>query len=440
MTPALTLDAPAAPVGTRQAWSLVLALTLCNVTAQIDRFAMTLLITPMQLELGLDDTQTGLVGGLVTGVFYALAGLPLARLADQFSRKRLIVFGLVGWSLMTMASGLAVGFWTLCLARMLLAVGDASLGPAANSLIANVFAPNRLSGPLSVFASAASFGNALASLLVAALLAAAPWAAGWLSFGGAPMSPWRIVMLGLGLMGVLPLLAMLMLREPPRRPQAGARPDFRAFLAYLKPRRRAFGVCYLGYALFVLPFVALQFWLPTAFERQHGLPTPTVGIWLGVGALVAGAPGTLFGGWLAGRLERGGRRDGKLLVLMLAALAALPATVASQIVPDARLGTAFVWLAMFCAAMALGPVTAAIQALVTDVFRAQAAALLYLLIFIVAFMGIPLAGALTDHLFGDPRRLGSALILLSLLFCSLAVVLVARGRRHYLAALEADRR
>jgi len=65
---------------TRQAWGLVLALTLVNVMAQVDRFAMTLLVTPMQQELGLNDTQTGLIGGLVTGVFYALAGLPLARL------------------------------------------------------------------------------------------------------------------------------------------------------------------------------------------------------------------------------------------------------------------------------------------------------------------------------------------------------------------------
>lgn len=428
--------AGAATAERRRAWALVAALTLCNVMSQIDRFAMTLLITPMQQELGLDDTQTGLIGGLVTGVFYALAGLPLARLADRHSRKWLIVGGIVGWSLMTMASGLAIGFWTLCLARLLLSVGDAALGPAANSMIANVFPPQRLAQPLSVFASAGSFGNALASVLVAGLLALAPWAAGWLSFDGTPMSAWRIVMLGLGLIGVLPLLAMLLVREPQRRPMAGARPGLRAFFAHLAPQRRAFAACYLGYALFVLPFVALQFWLPTAYERVHGVPTTTVGVWLGLGYLLAGAPGTLFGGWLSEALMRRGHRDAPLRVLQLAALAALPATLASQWVADPRLGTGCVWLAMFCAAMALGPVTAAIQALVADHFRAQAAALLYLLIFIVAFMGIPLAGALTDHVWHDPQRLGHALGLLSLVFCSAAALLAARGRRHYRAALD----
>ena len=121
----MTLHAPDPQYGDRQAWYLVFALTLCNILSQVDRFAMTLLVTPMQRDLGLNDTQTGLIGGLVTGLFYALAGLPLARLADQYNRKLLILFALVGWSLMTMASGLAIGFWTLCIARLLLAVGVA---------------------------------------------------------------------------------------------------------------------------------------------------------------------------------------------------------------------------------------------------------------------------------------------------------------------------
>ena len=74
--------------GTRQAWGLVLALTLVNVMAQVDRFAMTLLVTPMQKDLGLNDTQTGLIGGLVTGVFYALAGLPLRDWPTRSAARR----------------------------------------------------------------------------------------------------------------------------------------------------------------------------------------------------------------------------------------------------------------------------------------------------------------------------------------------------------------
>lgn len=97
----MTHPAPDPHYGNRQAWYLVFSLTLCNILSQVDRFAMTLLVTPMQRDLGLNDTQTGLIGGRVTGLFYALAGLPLARLADQYNRKLLILVALTGWSLMT---------------------------------------------------------------------------------------------------------------------------------------------------------------------------------------------------------------------------------------------------------------------------------------------------------------------------------------------------
>ncbi len=430
-----TLNQAASVSSVRQAWYMVFALTVCNVMSQVDRFAMTLLVTPMQQELHLNDTQTGLIGGLVTGLFYAIAGLPLARIADQFSRKWLIFCGLLGWSLMTMASGLAVGFWTLCLARMLLSVGDASLGPAANSLIANVFPAQRLSQPLSVFATAGSFGNTVAAMLVAGLLALAPFMSPYLMFAGAPMAPWRIVMLGLGLVGIIPLLLMLYVREPVREIETGAKPDFRGFLAYLKPRWRAYGVCYFGYALFVLPFIALAFWLPTAFERVHHLPTPTVGFWLGMGYLVAGVPGTLFGGWLAERLERSGRADGKILVLFLASFLGMPFGVLSQLAPDFVWGIGFVWCAMFCAATALGPVSAAIQAITPSAYRAQAAAVLYLLIFIVAFMGIPMTGLITDLMFKDPLKIGMALSLISIVFSSLAALLAWRWKGHFIGAV-----
>jgi MFS family permease len=430
----MTLHAPDPQYGDRQAWYLVFALTLCNILSQVDRFAMTLLVTPMQRDLGLNDTQTGLIGGLVTGLFYALAGLPLARLADQYNRKLLILFALVGWSLMTMASGLAIGFWTLCIARLLLAVGDAALGPSANSMIGNVFRPDKLSAPLSVYASAGSLGNAAAAVLVAAFLFVAPFVAPPLTFGGVPMAPWRVVMIGLGLVGAVPMIILLFVREPVRPHHEGDRPDFRAFVAYLKSHRLAYLPCYLGYASFVLPFVAMAFWAPTAFERVHGLSTPITGAWMGAGYLVAGAPGTIFGGWLSGWLERRGHADGKLLVLLIATLASVPAVVASQLAGDPKVAMGFLWVAMACAAMALGPATAAIQVLAPDQFRAQAAVVLYLLIFIVAFMGIPITGFLTDAVFGDPKRIGHALIALALVFGTMAAGLVWRYRGHYVLA------
>ncbi|MDE2158496.1 MAG: MFS transporter [Burkholderiales bacterium] len=408
-----------------------------NVVGQVDRFAMTLLVTPMQHDLGLNDTQTGLIGGLVTGLFFALAGLPLARLADQFNRTRLVIIGLGVWSLMTAAQGLTIGFWTLCLARLFLTVGEASLGPSSNSLLGNVFPRGRLARPLSVVATGSSLGNAAASALVALFLFVAPYVAPPLSFGGAAMAPWRVVMIGLGLVGLVPMLLLALAGEPVRPAQKGEKPDFRTFVRYVRARWRAYLPCYLGYALFVLPFVALSFWLPTAFERRHGLAPTVTGVWLGIGYLIAAAPGTIFGGWLADRLERGGRADGKLQVLMIATVGAAGATIVSQLLADPKIAMGFVWLAMACAAMGLPPVLAAVQALTVDRFRGQASAVLYLLIFIVAFMGIPVAGALTDDVFKDRNSINLALVALTLVFGTASFVLVWFGRRNYVAGVAA---
>lgn len=423
--------------GKRRAWFLVFALMVTNIIAQVDRFAMTLLVAPMQKDLGLNDTQTGLIGGLVTGLFFAIAGLPLARLADQFNRTRLVVISLVIWSVMTALQGLAVGFWSLCLVRVFLTAAEASLGPALNSLLGNVFERDALARPLSVVATGSSLGNAAAAGLVALFLFLAPFVAPPLSFGGQPMAPWRVVMIGLGLVGIVPMLMLLAAGEP-RRPATGAAsPDFRRFVAYLRPRWQAYQPCYLGYIFFVLPFVALSFWLPTVFERKHGLPTTVTGVWLGMGYLLASAPGTLFGGWLADRLLRSGHEDGRLKVLMIATAGAVAATVVSQLLPNPHVAMAVVWLALAFAGMGLAPVLAAIQALTPDHFRGQASAVLYVLIFIVAFAGIPMAGALTDGLFKDRNQLHLSLAIMAAVFGLLSLLLVWRTRRHYVAGVRA---
>lgn len=423
--------------GTRRAWFLVFSLMVTNIVSQVDRFAMTLLVAPMQKDLGLNDTQTGLIGGLVTGLFFAAAGLPLARLADQYNRVRLVVICLIIWSVMTALQGLAVGFWSLCLVRVFLTAAEASLGPAANSLIGNLFARDALAKPLSVVATGSSLGNAAAAGLVALFLVLAPFVAPPLTFGGEPMAPWRVVMIGLGIVGVVPMVMLLLAGEPKRPVNAAASPDFKHFVAFLKPRWKAYQPCYFGYIFFVLPFVALSFWLPTMFERKHGLPPTVTGVWLGLGYLIASAPGTIAGGWLADRLQKRGHEDGRLKVLMIATAGAVVATVASQLVPNPQVAMAFVWVAMALAGMGLAPVLAGIQSLTPDQFRGQAAAVLYVLIFIVAFAGIPLAGAISDGVFKDRNSLHLALAVMAVVFGLISFVLVWRTRRHYVAGLRA---
>ena len=415
----------------REAWYLVFALTVCNIIATVDRMVMTLLVTPMQQSLGLSDTDTGLIGGLVLGLFYALAGLPLAHYADRLNRRNLICVALVAWSVMTAVCGLTVGFWSLFMARVLVAVFDAALSPSGTAMLADAFPSKALSRPLSVFAIGSSLGNTLAAVLTKVFLWATPVVLvgyGWL---GRPLEPWRGVFFGLALLGLIPLVLLLAAPEPPRRETSAQAVPLREFLRHLTGRWRAYLPCYLGYTLMVLPLVCVAFWTPTAYERLYGVSPTTAGTWMGLGYIGFGITGTLGGGWLADRWERTGRADGKLRVLLVAALGLAPFAIVGQLMPTMWSAMPCLWAAMFFAGMGLAPISAAVQVMTPGALRARAAAVLYLIVNLVAFAGIPLAGAVTDYVFGDPQQINLALLCITAVFETLAVGLIWWGLPHF---------
>ena len=154
-------------------------------------------------------------------------------------------------------------------------------------------------------------------------------------------------------------------------------------------------------------------------------------MWMGIGYILFGITGTLGGGWLADRWDRNGRVDGKLRVLLVAALGLAPFAVAGQFMHTMWSALPCLWAAMFFAGMGLGPISAAVQVMTPTALRARAAAVLYLIVNLVAFAGIPLAGAVTDYGFGNPNRINLSLATITVVFEALAVALVAWGMPHF---------
>ena len=123
----------------RYAWAVVALLMVIYTVAFIDRQILALLVDPVKRDLGVTDLQFGLLTGLSFGLFYTFFGIPFARLADNSSRRGLIAFGIALWSMATAACGLVRTFPMLFLARMGVGVGEATLTPAANSMICDLF-------------------------------------------------------------------------------------------------------------------------------------------------------------------------------------------------------------------------------------------------------------------------------------------------------------
>ena len=201
------------PLLPRQAWIVVAMLVAASVISYLDLQVLAVLVAPIKADLGIDDGRIGLLYG-VFAVFYAFAGVPVARLSDRYSRKRLITAGMCLWSVMTLLAGLSRTFEHLLLARIGMGIGMAVLTPAATSLIADCFARERTALAVSIFQTGSVVGSGLAFVIGGVLYRLAEHH-GPVSFLGLQrLEPWQQVMLLSGLPGLLLAPFMFGLREP----------------------------------------------------------------------------------------------------------------------------------------------------------------------------------------------------------------------------------
>ena len=182
----------------RSAWLLLALLTLLNVINFVDRQLITSLQIPLREDpqLLLSNLQNQLLAGYAFSVVYSVAGLFLGTLADRWHRPRLIALGLLVWSGMTAASGLAQNFWQLGLARVFVAVGEATLTPASVAMLGDVFRPRQRSLATGLYYLGIPLGASL-SLIVANLLWPIPWIG------------WRGCFVALGLVGLVMVVVLL---------------------------------------------------------------------------------------------------------------------------------------------------------------------------------------------------------------------------------------
>ena len=201
-------------------WFAVGVLLAAYAVSFLDRLILTLIVQPLKADLGISDTEFGLLQGPAFALFYATMGLPLGWLADRVHRVRLMAVAILFWSLMTFLSGYATEYWHLLLCRFGVGFGEAALVPAAVSLLADLFPPQRRALPVSVFTAGLAVGSGLALYLGGSFIAFAEQGATQLPLLGPVFeghAPWQIVLMLAGLVGV-PVAASSATRRPSRVP------------------------------------------------------------------------------------------------------------------------------------------------------------------------------------------------------------------------------
>ena len=293
-------------------WTVVALLLLTAILAYTDRQVLSLLVDPVRRDLGIGDTEISLLLGTAFALVYGIAGIPLGWLADRWSRRNMIVGGIVLWSLATVACGLAHSYAELFAARIFVGLGEAVLSPAAISLISDYFPPQRRGTAVGFFLAGIAIG-AGGSIVIGGLALSAVES----GFFGTDLPAWRLVLLLIGAPGLLWGLLLFAIREPERRTEELAESG--------GPRQMAgwqrLAPLYAAVALASLVDNAVGAWSPSLLIRQFSLEPAAVGVTLGLLLVVGFGVGVLAGGMLA---DWAGSARGKIRVCLAAALLILP--------------------------------------------------------------------------------------------------------------------
>jgi MFS family permease len=379
----------------------------------IDKGIVGVLAEPIRREFSIGDSEMGLLLGLAYSLLSGVLGLGLGWLVDHRKRRNLLAGAITLWSVSTIACGLSQGFSHFFIARMLVGLGEAAVAPAALSLIADLFEPRHRGRALSAYLIGASVGSALSSTIP-----------GWIVGSGLALdlplfgtvAPWRSAFVLCGAVGPLIGLLFLTVREPVRHGLSDSGADLArigAKLGHLWSMRRVVVPLYAGFCLFYVALVGITAWTATFLGRRYGLTIADFSGALGLMLLISGMGGYLVSGFLSdSRLGRGSR--GRIALLAGLPLLALPSAFATFApgVTSALLMLAAIGTAMPILNVAMN---ATVQDILPNRMRGFGYAVLGLSSALIAGAGGPwLVAMATDHLLGDPARIGTSFVIVGL--------------------------
>lgn len=415
------------------AWTTVTILMLAYVLSFIDRQILSLLVEPIKRDMMISDTQMSLLMGFSFALFYTICGIPLGRLADTKSRRGLIAIGVLLWSAATAACGLAKMYWHFLLCRIGVGVGEAALSPAAYSLIADSFPPERRATAISVYSMGIYLGSGMALLLGGLVIKVASAQGQVMLPVVGEVRPWQLIFLILGAAGIVFSLLMLAIREPARRGVgAGVAVPFSQVGQYLSANRRTVMCHNFGFAFLSFAGYGSAAWVPSFFGRSYGWEAPEIGIIYGLLVAVFGCLGIVIGGRLADFLAKRGHSDANMRVGVLAALGALPTVLLFPLMPNGTWAAVLLAPSIFFLSMPFGVAPAAIQEIMPNSMRGQASAV-YLFVITLFGLGVgPTAVAMvTDYAFGYPEALRYSLLITTTVAVVAAAILLMMGLKPY---------
>ena len=418
---------------------VVVLLTLASTLSFIDRQILNVMIGPIKRDLGgLSDTEISLIIGLAFSLVYTLASYPLAQMADRWNRRNIIAGGIFAWSLMTGLAGLAQSFWQLFAARMGVGIGEASLGPASTSMIADNFEQARLPLAFGIVATAPFIGSGLATLVGGPLIDYLETQPQIVVPVLGELFSWQVVLILVGFPGVLLAAAMFTLREPPRTGVAADRTfTVGEVAAFALSRWRYLSLHFAGYLCLSIQGFAFLTWVVELFVRKFEWSRTEIGVTYGLIAIVVGIAGSVWSGWYAGRLIARKQGDAPMRIALWSAVGLAPVAVAMPLLPSGMVAAVLLIPITFCMAMPPGLSNAALQAIAPNRMRGQIIALYLISVSFLSYLFAPLIiGLMNDFVFRSESAIDLSMSTLAVINYSIAIVCLSLSLKPLREAMD----
>ena len=407
-------------------WYVVFLLTIAATLSFIDRQILNVMIGPIKRDLGgLSDTEISLIIGLAFSTVYSLTTLPLARIADRYSRRNVIAAGIFSWSLMTALAGMANSFWQLFTARMGVGIGEASLGPASTSMLADYFDEHRLPFAYGIVASAPFIGTGLANIVGGPLidyLEAQPKVI--LPFFG-EMFSWQTVLVTVGLPGILLAAVMFTIKEPQRVGVSAEKDEgfsYKELWEFCLSRKKFLSFLFVAYLCLSIQGFAFLTWIVEFFVRTHGWTRTEIGLSYGFIALFFGTAGSVLAGYFAGYLVAKGSPNAPMRVCFWGTVGLAPLAILMPLLDNAHLALAIVVPITFFMGVPPGLSNAALQAISPNRLRGQMIAVYLICVSFLSYLFAPLIiGLMNDYVFGREDAINLSLSSLAAVNYAIAI-------------------
>ena len=425
--------------GLGYAYYVTFVLLFAYTLSFVDRQILGLLVQPIKKDLSLADWEFSILHGFAFAIFYTLIGIFLGRVADRWNRRNLIIIGMLIWVLATGAGGYVTGFVSLFIARMLVGVGEAALSPAAYSILADYFPPERRARAMSIYTSGVYIGSATAFIVGGLVIQAASQGREVVIPLLGSFKPWQA--------GIPALLLMYTVREPLRRgiqtlvgqKQASTSTIATAHahvpapnLSHVIQHRSAYVPLLLAPGLSGLVTFSVTAWLPATFIRQWGWTPGEIGPAYGLIILTFGIGGMLTSGFLADYLTSRGKLVGSVAVSLCATAVLIASGLMLAYAQTPTIALAAVSITTFFLGMPVALAPPILQSITPNQLRGQVTSIYLLIVNLIGLgCGPFLVAFFTDFVFHDEKKVGMSLGLVCAMGATIGVICLASALGPY---------